>query len=161
MVARSITGLFAEIAVEIMLGHQFLEERGWNRNLTLFICFWAPAVLRFMAYLYCGRPQVDILPTAVHGLVTLHSNHGFWFGRSGYCTQTADFEVCLYSNRGQSSGGRRPHGIGSQVAVRGVEARHHRSGEGTIGGFAFKPRTNFLGNFVRDLTTNVRDLSAA
>jgi hypothetical protein len=36
---------------------------------------------------------------------TLHSNHGFWFGRSGYCTQTADFEVCLYSNRGQSSGG--------------------------------------------------------
>jgi hypothetical protein len=51
--------------------------------------------------------------------VTLHSNHGFWFGRSGYCTQTADFEVCLYSNRGQSSGGRRPHGIGSQVAVRG------------------------------------------
>jgi hypothetical protein len=42
----------------------------------------------------------------------------------------------------------------------GVEARHRRSGEGTIGGFAFKPRTNFLGNFVRDLTTKVRDFNA-
>jgi hypothetical protein len=52
--------------------------------------------------------------------VTLHSNRGFWLERSGYCTQIADFEVCLYvctqiADRVQ--GGRRPHGISSQVAV--------------------------------------------
>jgi hypothetical protein len=36
--------------------------------------------------------------------VTLHSNHGFYSEPSAYCTQIADFEACLYSNRGRSAG---------------------------------------------------------
>ena len=36
--------------------------------------------------------------------VTLHSNHGFCSEPSAYCTQIADFEACLYSNRGRSAG---------------------------------------------------------
>ena len=31
--------------------------------------------------------------------VTLNSNHGFCSEPSAYCTQIADFEACLYSNR--------------------------------------------------------------
>jgi hypothetical protein len=43
--------------------------------------------------------------------VTLHSNHGFYSEPSAYCTQIADFEACLYSNRGRSAGGLEPESV--------------------------------------------------
>ena len=90
------------------------------------------------------------------------------------CTQIADFGSVA---GGSALKSRISRCVCTQIAdsVKGPEATWNQfsgscsrgfrrdtagAGKEQFGSFAFKPRTNFLGNFVRDLTTNVRDFSA-
>ena len=109
--------------------------------------------------------------------VTRHSNRGKRTVRPRNCIQIAESRACLYSNRGQSGWERTPHktslsaccarGLtdarpsdGSQIPCGAPRPRQPRP-QSPIGVlFAFKSRTNFIANVVRDLTTNVRGFSA-
>jgi hypothetical protein len=85
--------------------------------------------------------------------VTLHSNRGKCTMRPRYCTQIAEFRARLYSNRGQSGWERTPHNAA-------LCPRRPRPPSPIVATFAFKSRTKFVANVVRDLTTNVRYFSA-
>jgi hypothetical protein len=67
----------------------------------------APILLILSGAFLASYPWQQVLGHLVTMLflgVTLHSNHGFCSEPSAYCTQIADFEACLYSNRGRSAG---------------------------------------------------------
>ena len=93
-----------------------------RRALLLFVPKWLMPICIFVALLFLVirdtllgiRPpfgwrleMVTYLLTLgafVLPVVALHSNRGFCSEPSAYCTQIADFEACLYSNRGRSAG---------------------------------------------------------
>ncbi|MDX6464766.1 MAG: Phage integrase, N-terminal SAM-like domain [Acidobacteriaceae bacterium] len=88
--------------------------------------------------------QIAIL---VGALGILHSKRGF---RS----------VFVLKSRTECRGPEATWNQFSGSCWRGLRRDTAGAGKAQFGSIAFKPRTNFLGNFVRDLTTNVRDFSA-